>query len=558
MARVDTYRDLTGRVAPVVTDATLVRSIGDIPYSVFEKVLRTHGSPLLSVARECYDACGGHSAVALTQCITESSLGKSENAQRSNNPLGLFTYSPDQPHIITSTGGRMRTFPRWVDAFRDWAYRFTNKAYKGGVYWMPDGSDISLERFTLIYVGGPGCVTGGCAHGETRESIARYRDTMKRSINEWMSTQGGPTLGRNWDVPAWSSDVAIKIVPKPYDGAGFDRVAYRGDRMVGTCDHITEGGGTPEGIYHLFATGGEFAATALTDSVIGRDGRALILNNPWDPKWGGTRAGWASGGSNGLEGDGPAFVRAFGVEGINSRLFSKEHIARTGEKLTDAQLATSVHMSIVTHQRTRTKHELFPVNDAHGVAAVTAMLHMEFATKPCPAQPFIGTYVPVIWEAVKQGLKELQGGAGPVDPPIDPDPAGLPFGLQWPVLEKLFGRLTRTMPDGTVKRYGLNREGVISNAWIGRAVAERGPHGATLPEAREWVTMEQRNWVTFANGWVLYTPQIDDFTNWRWVGADEAKLAVATNDLNRMMRDGGPPAPLPVLDAYRTMMEAAV
>jgi hypothetical protein len=71
------------------------------------------------------------------------------------------------------------------------------------------------------------------------------------------------------------------------------------------------------------ATGG---SKGLTDYGIGGsadgpewDGVILRWNDPR-----GRRSGWANGGSDGLEGDGPAFVRALGINAINRDLVSIE------------------------------------------------------------------------------------------------------------------------------------------------------------------------------------------------------------------------------------------
>ena len=51
---------------------------------------------------------------------------------------------------------------------------------------------------------------------------------------------------------------------------------------------------------------GKRAGDALTDTVIGRDGRIGLLNDWRDPERGGRRAGWANGTATGTGGDGVA------------------------------------------------------------------------------------------------------------------------------------------------------------------------------------------------------------------------------------------------------------
>ena len=89
---------------------------------------------------------------------------------------------------------------------------------------------------------------------------------------------------------------------------------------VGVCWHTMVG--TLWGTDTYFRTG----APALTDYGVGGatdgpnwDGVILRWNDPR-----GRRSGWANGGSDGLEGDGPLFVRTRGVAAINRDLVSIE------------------------------------------------------------------------------------------------------------------------------------------------------------------------------------------------------------------------------------------
>lgn len=318
----------------------------------------------------------------------------------------------------------------------------------------------------------------------------------------------------NWTVPAWPKGFEKRIVQKPGEGAGFDRVAFRGPRMVGVCNHITDGYDTKDSIYRLFSTGGERQWDALTDCVVDRDGTGYLLNDPWTESDGGTRSGWASGGSNGLEGDGIEFVRVLGSSAINGRLFSKEHNAKEGQALTDKQVELSIAVSVVAHQRAHTKWDQFPYNDIAG--CVTDMEHREFATKSCPAEPFISNHAPVIRQGVKQGLKLIQTGlTGPVDPIPEtpkPDPMELPFDLSWDAVAFMFGTLRRVMPDGTVRNYPADPKGIVTNTWLARAAKD-----GVFPRAVEWQTYGDKHFILFQNGWVLYAPAINNSVNFRWV-----------------------------------------
>src|SRR5690242_16207124 len=165
------------------------------------------------------------------------------------------------------------------------------------------------------------------------------------------------------------------ICDKPYDGAGYNSCPPR--VIVGVCDHITAGGGSIEFYHDFFNTGGERQYDALVDFVVGKDGRIAMLNDPW-----GTRMPWANGGSDGLEGDGPAFVKRFGVYGINFNLASVEHVGDGTTPWPQVQWDASVALDAWLFDRSGMRWDSFPVHQDYGV--VTHLLHFEFATKPCP------------------------------------------------------------------------------------------------------------------------------------------------------------------------------
>src|SRR4051812_7687088 len=90
-------------------------------------------------------------------------------------------------------------------------------------------------------------------------------------------------------------------------------------RPVGVCLHSMIG--SLKGTDMWFRDGvpsPDHVAQGLTDYGVGgsTDGPDLdgVIWRWNDPK--GRRAGWASGGSDGLEGDGPMFVRTLGVDAI--------------------------------------------------------------------------------------------------------------------------------------------------------------------------------------------------------------------------------------------------
>jgi len=298
------------------------------------------------------------------------------------------------------------------------------------------------------------------------------------------------------------------VVAKPTSGdAGFDRCEPRGPRIVGVCDHITAGEMSIEGYAAFFGIDGERGRDALVDTVIGRDGRIGLLNDWRDPKRGGTRAGWANGGSNGLEGPGVEFVARLGATAINQRLVSKEHVARSGQRLTDAQIAASIALDTAVLDAAGVRWHEYPRRNDLGIAVRYG--HKHFATKGCPEDVFMGI-VPVLDREVLAILTRYQTGSTNPDRPAPAPVPVPPKSPGWP--ERLFGALMRTMPDGTRRMYPYDPKGPISVAWLARCRKE-----GLWPTAGEWYTVGTKHFISFSNGWVLYSPRIDDYVNWRWV-----------------------------------------
>ena len=276
----------------------------------------------------------------------------------------------------------------------------------------------------------------------------------------------------------------------------------------------------------LWGTDGYFrGASALTDYGIGgsTDGQwdGVILR--WnDPR--GRRSGWANGGSDGLEGDGPLFVRTLGVAAINRDLVSIERSdgGKIETPISPKQFESLCQLSAYWFDAARIPWDRFPVNPNVGGGIVTHFLHKEFATKGCP------------WAAVESRIDELQArirailraaqadGAGE---PVVPIPEPTPDHSWWPQgyavgeLRERFGGLTRHLEGGRTRRMGFDPGGVISNAWVARGVAEQRAI-RQLPAAQDWWSHPAGNdgqvdLVTFANGWLLLRP--DRNVAWRWV-----------------------------------------
>lgn len=306
------------------------------------------------------------------------------------------------------------------------------------------------------------------------------------------------------------------IVQKPYDGAGFDRCAFRRPLIRGFCTHITDGGGTIEGIKALFE--GERATDALTDLVIGRDGRIGLLNDWRDPNWGGTRAGWANGGVNGLEGDGVAYYRKF--PDININLVSCEHIATSGQGWTDAMIASTIEVRTAIAQELQIPAAAYPVKPEWGVSS--EQQHRNFATKSCPAEPYISTVSRIVLRAVKQKLADWQG-ASAVDP--DPTPAPTPvvtrftrFGFTLEQVAGYWGTMLRYNSDGTTTELPFNPEGPLSLFWLDRCDKEgRFPESEEIHIYDAKVADGKELFATWEGGWVAWLPVDNQRAGWTWL-----------------------------------------
>lgn len=300
-----------------------------------------------------------------------------------------------------------------------------------------------------------------------------------------------------------------RIVPKPWEGAGFDRVPPRNN--VGMCMHKWWGYGDELSLYRLFGTGGERQADALTDWSITQEGVVTLLNEPW-----GTRAGWANGPANHLEGDGVQFVRQLGVGAVNSRLVSVEFEGKD-EPLTEQQMEKGSSLWAYYYDQWEVPYTEYPMNPKVGL--VTDLDHWEIGDKQCP---FAGARAQrsQFQDRVRGKLKAAQTKEGttepipPVNPP-QPDHSWIPDGMTEDVVEGLFGTLERVNPDGSVVEVGFDPKGIISNAWLAR-----GADLKLYPEAQRWFKLQDgatvRNVVSFSSGWVLMGTD-GDRASWKWL-----------------------------------------
>lgn len=186
-----------------ISVTTPFRQVGDVTLEKWKEVMK--GGRIGDV-EACYNACLGHTALALAQAVKESSLGNAPGSFEKYNPLGL----------MGADGKTLVQFQYWPLAFAEFRRRITDPAYKNMVYYKGDkgivpGHDMSLLAFVITYVGGPDCLaTRGqrCANGETyneaapkdgpegltsQYSINLYTAQLLKRIREWKGLSSNPT-----------------------------------------------------------------------------------------------------------------------------------------------------------------------------------------------------------------------------------------------------------------------------------------------------------------------------------------------------------------------------
>lgn len=348
------------------------------------------------------------------------------------------------------------------------------------------------------------------ADSENGNTGPQYRTSLNGLIDELTAVAEEETpvsdlVFKTLKPPAYDT----RIVVKPWEGAGFDRVPPRNN--VGMCMHKWWGTGDKYALYRLFSTGGERQADALVDWSITQEGEVVLLNEPW-----GTRAGWANGPANNLEGDGVQFVRQLGVGAVNGRLVSCEFEGRD-EPLTAAQMQRGSDLWAYYYDQWEVPYTEYPMNPKVGL--VTDLDHWEIGDKECPFAGARGQRSQ-FQDLVRGKLKAAQTQGGSTDPippvnPPQPDHSWIPDGMTEDVVEGLFGTLERVDMDGTVTNVGFDPRGVISNAWLAR-----GAELKMYPQAQRWFKLKDgattRNVVSFSSGWVLMGTD-GDRGSWKWL-----------------------------------------
>jgi hypothetical protein len=163
-----------------VTSTTDFRTLPSIGKERFCEILE--GYPMASECGAIWEVMGGN-PLPLAQSWMESNYGKSVNAKRTLNPLGLLYDERWAPGPYVSVGANHTTVPllkfnTWADAFTEWRRRMDSTTYKNQVY--PPG--MTLGEFIRVYVAGPG---PGYANGESAESVARYTTETVNRLNRY-------------------------------------------------------------------------------------------------------------------------------------------------------------------------------------------------------------------------------------------------------------------------------------------------------------------------------------------------------------------------------------
>jgi len=312
--------------------------------------------------------------------------------------------------------------------------------------------------------------------------------------------------------------IEMMIVAKPYDGAGYTRLAAP-RRLVGVCEHITAGRGTAAWYAGFFGTGGQRALDALVDFVVDRTGTIGQLNDPW-----GTRSPWANGRLDGLEGDGPAFLAKFGVNGVNDRLASIEHEGTAIEDWTTAEWESAVKLTAWLFDQIGVRWDTYPVHQLFNT--VTHLLHSEFTGKggngldECPGR-YLKTHIDQFQADVRGILKAAQISVPIANPPKPAPVQGVvyPDGLNAKAVSAFFGKVRQHEADGSIRKHGYNEKGVVSLAYLARGSKE-----SVYPPALDWYTFAvgegKRDLITFGNGWVLFRDR--GRAGWRWLDEQAA------------------------------------
>lgn len=263
----------------MITSDTPFRRIGGCSSSVWIDTARKLASPIPETTlRLMHDIADQHSALCLSQCVKESSLGRDSSAQRTKNPLGL----------MAADGATLLSFSTWENAVREWVRRITDLSYKSGVY-APE--NITLGQFLVTYVGGLRCwTTGGnvCANGETWDgalggSVGLYITQTIERLNAYIGDVTMPdnqfrkpiiySLDRDYSRYGLTSGNAAKILNHKFP-------ARQGRKPMAMFLHIQEG--NTQSSLSWWASGNADASATV---MVQQDGSLLTVIGTQDAPW---------------------------------------------------------------------------------------------------------------------------------------------------------------------------------------------------------------------------------------------------------------------------------
>lgn len=452
----------------------------DLSRQDFAGILREMGSPAFPEADTCHDAVIRYRvspAFALAVFGEESTFATNPNAvvvaYQTFNPGNTRSSRTGRYPLVDVPGkGAYVKFPSWAAGFADLAARLVD----------PDFFYVQEGRRTIGQI-----IPRWAPKSDNNDPDAYIANVVAR-MNRW-----GADAPKEEQPPMPDAITFGNVKHPPFverlipdaENAAWDDLGQR--VPVGVCQHSMVGS--------LWGTDGWFRrgrqSTGLTDYGIGGatdgpqwDGVILRWNDPR-----GRRSGWANGGSNGLEGDGPLFVRTYGVAGINRNLVSIERSdgGDIGTPMSPKQFESICQLSAYWFDWAKVPWDRFPLNPAR--ECVTHLLHLEFATKTCPHPP-VTNEIDRIQDRIRAILKAGQtAGGGPSVPPpgpIEPDHGNwAPYG--WEPFKARFGDVRRHNPDGTVEQFFADPKGIITNTWFQRAKAEGLPLNQVPTPADWWV-----------------------------------------------------------------------
>jgi hypothetical protein len=199
---------------------------------------------------------------------------------------------------------------------------------------------------------------------------------------------------------------------------------------------------------------------------------------------------WASGPTNGLEGDGTAFVNKYGSNAVNGYLVSIER-SDGGNPDTPPSakyLESFAQLMAYYADLAQCPYDTFPILPVSGLTF--HYWHLEFSTRTCP-NPAVTATVDQTQDRVREILKagQTQGVTPPVPEPVPPDTGdngllALPAGMSWELVARLYG--SYAAPWGTTYQWNQNR--APCRVWYQTAVRSI-PAGESY-EAGSWPPLE--------------------------------------------------------------------